>query len=148
MNWISVEDQMPKEHETVLILLRSGCISQANLYEDGDYSEFDDTNYVGWFWEDHNRDWTVELADVTHWLPLSSLPKIPSKYDWSNVPNWVKWIATDADGNAWMYTKKPGIGGEDSDQWVGEEEVVHHHGFRKFLGNWEDSLEQRPGEPQ
>ncbi|WPE80224.1 DUF551 domain-containing protein [Acinetobacter baumannii] len=74
MNWISVEDQMPKEHEAVLILLKSGCISQANLYEDGDYSEHDDTHYIGWYWEDHNRDWTVELTDVTHWMPLPAPP--------------------------------------------------------------------------
>lgn len=75
MNWISVDERLPEENLTVLIYLKNGNISQANLYEDGDYSEYDDTHYTGVYWEDHNRDWTVELSDVSHWMPLLEPPK-------------------------------------------------------------------------
>ena len=73
-----------------------------------------------------------------------------TKYDWSNVPKDVKWIATDEDRNSWEFpadTKEPFIGGEDEDQWVCESEfTLEHHGFRVYRGNWQDSLEERPAE--
>lgn len=71
-----------------------------------------------------------------------------SKYDWSNVPDEVQWIATDEDGNSWLFPSgsgKPFIGGEDDDVWVcGEEFTLEHHGYNVFRGNWRASLEERP----
>lgn len=71
------------------------------------------------------------------------------KYDWSNVPKNVNWIATDGDQNSWGFvTKEPFIGGEDFDQWVGLGWAAEckHIGFRVFKGDWRESLEERPNE--
>lgn len=70
-----------------------------------------------------------------------------SKYDWSNVPSEVKWIATDYDGVVNGFDSKPSI-------------VIHHRmwfenndGSGWFLQirpkvissfDWQDSLEERP----
>lgn len=71
-----------------------------------------------------------------------------TKYDWSDVPSEVQWIATDNDGVANGFTEKPIIG--ESGLWVladmDYEKVVPlisllDH-FNKAL--WQDSLEQRP----
>lgn len=69
-----------------------------------------------------------------------------TKYDWSNVPNKVKWIATDADGYAWHWHEKPEIIG---DEWIA---VKAHVGDfidkadNPYKGNWQDSLEERPND--
>ena len=73
-----------------------------------------------------------------------------NKYDWSDVPKEVKWIATDEDMNSWGFvtSSEPFIGGEDGDQWVSRSysHSCKHIGFRVFKGNWKDSLEERPSE--
>lgn len=77
-----------------------------------------------------------------------------SKYDWSNVPKEVKWIATDADGMVCGFSEKP-IKKVNSlyEFWAGDEydaglNVVN--GVSDFVesyhGNWQDSLEKRPNE--
>ncbi|QMP81494.1 hypothetical protein [Escherichia phage vB_EcoM_APEC] len=67
------------------------------------------------------------------------------KYDWSNVPDEVKWIATDSDGWISMHTIKPepvlNINWIDSSE---EGYLVLIKGS-PFNGDWKESLEERPG---
>lgn len=66
-----------------------------------------------------------------------------TKYDWSNVPKEVNWIAMDCDEWVYGYGKKPECG---NDGFFG----LSYTGFllppceHKFLGNWRESLEERP----
>lgn len=69
-----------------------------------------------------------------------------TKYDWSNVPKEVKWIATDVDGITSGWKEKPKYkqiyGTWDRSDWS-----KANLGFIKvlaFRGNWQDSLEERP----
>lgn len=69
-----------------------------------------------------------------------------SKYDWSNVPKEVKWIATDSDGYAWHWHTKPEI---DDNEWITGKSYVGDFisvDDNPFKGNWQDSLEERPNE--
>lgn len=69
-----------------------------------------------------------------------------SKYDWSNIPKEVKWIATDANGYAWHWYTKPEIEG---DEWNTVESLVGNFIDKEdnpYKGNWQDSLEERPNE--
>lgn len=61
-----------------------------------------------------------------------------NKYDWSNVPSHIMWIAKDADGYAFGYMNKPYNGGWC---WYAQNpEYIK----QTFKGNWQDSLEERP----
>lgn len=40
-----------------------------------------------------------------------------AKYDWSDVPDWVQWLATDTRGNAFGYADKPVF--KESGRWDG-----------------------------
>lgn len=71
-----------------------------------------------------------------------------TKYDWSGVPEEVKWIATDGySGWAWGYCKEaPYI---DVDMWNSKHEYVDVeklYDVCPYQGNWQDSLEERPSE--
>ena len=68
-----------------------------------------------------------------------------SKYDWTNVPNEVEWIATDSNGLVFGYDVKP-----IQKEWG---KFIHHSDFiyfphkkwiEPFKGDWRDSLEERP----
>jgi hypothetical protein len=66
-----------------------------------------------------------------------------TKYDWSNVPEGVKWIATDhSTGVAQGHKKKPTC---SFDNWLSSsiKYWLHMDGYQ---GNWQDSLEERPYE--
>ncbi|WP_202740003.1 hypothetical protein [Acinetobacter sp. 'aerobic (ED)'] len=72
-----------------------------------------------------------------------------TKYDWSNVPNNVLWLAKDSLGCVWGYENKP----VPMSNHGGYYDTINVKSFRQFhlsLPNlhWKDSLEQRPGEPQ
>lgn len=141
MNWISVEDNWPKYGDTILIVV-NGVVQNIT------YSRHGSDDSADWcephFFDD--KDAIVWWSDVTHWMPLPEPPS-NTKYDWSNVLNHVKWIATDADGYAWMYESKPTIN-LGANKWEGSEEIIHFHPESNFKGDWKESLEQRPGEPQ
>ena len=74
-----------------------------------------------------------------------------SKYDWSNVPKEVKFIATDKDGVANGFTKEPKPCTE-YEMWLTEDDdddyvslgVEYLDVFDKTV--WEHSLEERPNE--
>ena len=68
-----------------------------------------------------------------------------TKYDWSNVPKEVKWIATDADGWQTQHTEKPKKLGRD---WIDDTESgyfgIKMPQHNPYKSNWRDSLEERP----
>lgn len=69
-----------------------------------------------------------------------------TKYDWSNVPDDVKWIATEQNGYAHGWSGKPSI--LFGDHWNSSECIVTMFYIRAsenpFRGKWQDSLEERP----
>ena len=70
-----------------------------------------------------------------------------TKYDWSNVPNQVNFIATDSDGWAWGWTGRPKIGKFEA--WTTDRSsyltgyYVKPNNCEKCR-DWENSLEERP----
>lgn len=69
-----------------------------------------------------------------------------TKYDWSNVPKSVNWIATDDYRNmAWGYINKPVLKSETFCTTGKNEWPVSIHQFvNPYEGDWKDSLEERP----
>lgn len=75
-----------------------------------------------------------------------------SKYDWSNVPKEVRWIATDEDYMVCGFSERPiKIKNSLYNFWAGSEDdaglnVVGGVSYfvKPFKGNWQDSLEERP----
>lgn len=71
------------------------------------------------------------------------------KYDWSNVPEVVNWLATDKDGDcAWGFLEEPVIELEDG-EWrpVAPYTEIYINGSNgtvaAYKGDWQESLEQR-----
>ena len=65
-----------------------------------------------------------------------------SKYDWSNVPDKVEWIATSAMGFSSGFTDKP-IRFDEYGFWDnGEPEI--RMGYIGYIDDWRNSLEERP----
>ena len=70
-----------------------------------------------------------------------------TKYDWSNVPKEVKWIATDKDSWAFGWTEKPISGGIgwNSPSGLGFCDYFSLSPIENKLDcYWQDSLEERP----
>lgn len=75
-----------------------------------------------------------------------------SKYDWSNVPKEVRWIATDEDGMVCGFSEKPvKKDGGPFNFWAGDEidaglNVINgvSNFVNSYAGSWQDSLEERP----
>lgn len=68
-----------------------------------------------------------------------------TKYDWSNVPKDIQWIATDGDGWAWGWYGEPKIG--RFDEWYCYKSLHGWHlkpANNPFTGHWTESLEERP----
>ncbi|MFK7255914.1 hypothetical protein ABBZ21_14880 [Acinetobacter baumannii] len=66
------------------------------------------------------------------------------KYDWSNVPAEVNWMATDQDGWAYGFVSQPKPR-ESYGFWSPVEFVVSiPKESNPFKGDWKESLEQRP----
>lgn len=66
-----------------------------------------------------------------------------TKYDWSNVPEEVKWIATDLTGHKSYHLTKPrGVAGD----WLDESArgAFDYFDSSEYEGHWQDSLEERP----
>lgn len=68
MEWISVDDRMPDEFNSVII-----CDSKADCQDMrdpiiGHYEP--DIDSGTWY-----RDWSSEVLNVTHWMPLPEPPK-------------------------------------------------------------------------
>ncbi len=68
-----------------------------------------------------------------------------TKYDWSNVPKEVNWIATDSNGNVFGYYKKPKLQENGYFMHIGDNFYYPEKGWMEsYNGNWIDSLEERP----
>lgn len=70
-----------------------------------------------------------------------------TKYDWSNVPKNVNWIATNGRGECvWGYEKKPSMGcgmflvGRNTGIITVSDQVT------PYKGDWRKSLEERPND--
>ena len=70
-----------------------------------------------------------------------------TKYDWSKVPDKVKWIASDKEGWLFPFSEKPVLGDEE---WIGSIDIVMFFVLKANLknheGDWTQSLEQRPAQ--
>lgn len=75
-----------------------------------------------------------------------------SIYNWAEMPEEVKYMATDEDGWAWQYLSEPerhDIAGE----WVGDlpsiwsKKAFIRPDQNPFKGDWRESLEARPAHP-
>lgn len=68
------------------------------------------------------------------------------KYNWTGVPRWVNWIATDESGFAWGHEFEPIQGHLHRGFWYlgGEVEFIFWPRENPFKGEWRESLEQRP----
>ena len=68
-----------------------------------------------------------------------------SKYDWTNVPKEVNWIATDSSGSVFGYEVEP-----EYKEWGKFMHCTdflyfpHKNWIEPFNGDWRDSLEERP----
>ena len=69
-----------------------------------------------------------------------------TKYDWSNVPDEVTWIATDSNGIVFGYDVAPVA--MDFGKLMAYDSLFlyypHTGWMQPFKGNWRESLEQRP----
>jgi hypothetical protein len=93
------------------------------------------------------RDTITHLANLKANTP-TSMPT--AKYDWANVREDVKWIATHEDGNRVEYwSEKPAVNSYGT--WTDEGTEYATKGFINYSlattpydGDFKDSLEQRP----
>lgn len=91
-------------------------------------------------------DSVIKLSDIRTRIKELE-PK--QKYDWSNVPDVVNWLATDKDGDcAWGFLEEPVIELED-EEWrpVAPYTEIYINGSNGTVaahkGDWRESLEQR-----
>lgn len=86
MEWISVEDRLPEELETVLFASIAGNVNQG-FYESVDRNrvfinklgEIEYPKVAGGFWyRDRFNDFIPGVL-VTHWMPLPKPPKIEKR---------------------------------------------------------------------
>lgn len=75
MNWISVEEKLPKAKEDVLFVARFGQPDGEPLIAFG-YKETDDEDDRLWYdrTETDPHGELIDVYDVTHWMPLPALP--------------------------------------------------------------------------
>lgn len=97
-NWISVDDELPKNQKRVLIAyathqgVRAVTIgwytkskSLDSAYFDGEvddeYDEESDTYYLKeqWVDESNESEYHYSINNVTHWMPLPDLPELDAK---------------------------------------------------------------------
>ena len=62
--WISVKERLPENDQWALCFMKDKSFGTFRVFQ---------WNYIDWQWNDGNE-WFDE-KDVTHWMPLPSLPK-------------------------------------------------------------------------
>lgn len=68
-----------------------------------------------------------------------------SKYDWTDVPKEVNWIATDSNGVVFGYSSMPEK--KDFGKFMHTSDFLYfpHNGWMPaYHGDWRESLEERP----
>ena len=81
MEWVSVEDRLPIDNEHVLLNL--SYTSQEIDYDNGERigdEKIETTIAIGcirdgMIWIEFDEDFTFDLSDITHWMPLPEPPK-------------------------------------------------------------------------
>ena len=94
----------------------------------------------------HTEEKSLEREDlVEKYGHLSK--EVIMKYVWENpqIPEWIKWIATNENGDILGFTNKPilekcSLGWESSNENI---KAMSLSFLKPFEGNWEESLEQR-----
>jgi hypothetical protein len=76
MNWIPVSERLPTEYETVLVAT-GGSVSAGEIRLPGSEDDCDEPWWMVFKEKRHNVGWagSVDLKDVTHWMPLPPLPE-------------------------------------------------------------------------
>lgn len=69
--WINVRDDLPKDYELKLILLRNGQVRSAFL-DSADKNDFK----IEYYWYDREADKTFDFEDVIAWMPIPSFDEI------------------------------------------------------------------------
>ena len=82
------------------------------------------------------------LNETKDWSPWIDEPAIP----WDSVPEWCQWWGVDEDGRQVFFSQEPDNG---STYWLRKRctgmVVVPYHLRIPYVGDWRESLRQRPG---
>lgn len=90
-----------------------------------------------------------QVEDGTKLYRLQTLPSDAvqkTKYDWSQAPDWVQWIATDKNGIVFGFTHAP-IVNYELNFWECvnvDEEYDNLKSVKPYIGDWMFSSEKRP----
>lgn len=68
--------------------------------------------------------------------------ELQNKPSWNDAPEWANWLAQDHDGKWWWYKSEPFMAAAVEKFYDGGQYLQVNHG--KVIGNWQDTLEQRP----
>lgn len=112
------------------------------------YLKFKDQEWYCWNeskqWE-QAEDWFVEFF-INNPISIDKTIKRERKYNWSNVPENIKWIATNESGFAFGYESKPISGYLHKGFWYGggKSKLILWSDENQFnSSNWRYSLEGR-----
>lgn len=72
----------------------------------------------------------------------------PTQIDWSKLPEWAQWVAMDPNGDWYCFPSEPD--GSENLIWCVEKlgDDCLSFSAAPFHGDWRDSLQQRPTQPQ
>jgi hypothetical protein len=78
--------------------------------------------------------------------------QIPFTYPWDQAPEWANWAATDGDGSAWWYERKPCLDEDGGYSWgpdkdedlVSSAQQIYGDSHPQAAIRWKESLQQRP----
>lgn len=71
--WISVDDDLPCNHEDMIALVNTLCKNTYNVLVRFDYGG---TSFAYMYCSDYKQNWHwSEISTITHWMPIPKLPK-------------------------------------------------------------------------
>ncbi|MGL4756444.1 MAG: hypothetical protein ACRCXB_29160 [Aeromonadaceae bacterium] len=113
-----------------------------NVWRDG-------ANYVcvnhtdgGYVFHEHNRNCAIWFTK-SEWLARRA--ELQNKPSWKDAPEWAQWMAQDEDGEWWFFSGKPKAQSVSfGDQGYGISADYAKKG--ETLGDWRDTLEERPAD--
>lgn len=87
-------------------------------------------------------------GDINHYrIPMEDYRRITGMPRWEDAPEWAQWLAQDLSGNWYWYQIKPH---KEMSTWDTFAAMTHRHTdspMAVVLGNWEDTLQERPSDP-
>jgi hypothetical protein len=69
--WVSVEDALPKRRQLVFVKLKDGVVYDCSRHTEAYLDDEGHRDYMFWA---HLGGETWDVTEVTHWLPISTLP--------------------------------------------------------------------------